>query len=99
MKRTVNTSDLKYSFRKRYLALSAERGSKPNWTALYKEVASKAGVSPVRIQRLILTRIDEDRTATDAELLAFAKVLKTSVQTLSAEASAAILQQSQTQTT
>lgn len=62
MKRTVNTSDLKYSFRKRYLALSAERGSKPNWTALYKEVASKAGVSPVRIQRLILTRIDEDRT-------------------------------------
>ena len=97
MKRKVVTSELKYSFRLRYLAQCAKRGSKPAWAALYSEVASKASVTPRRIQRLILTKVDEERTATDAELLAFARVLKTDVDTLSAEASAAILQQPQTQ--
>jgi hypothetical protein len=99
MRRKIDTQDLKYTVRKRYLALCAGEGKKPSWSTFYHEVASRAYVMPIRIQRLALTRIDEDRTATAAELLAFAKVLKTSVDTLSAEASAAILQQPQIQTT
>lgn len=91
MSKTVSSKSLKYSIRERYIALCARTGKQPDFADLYQVVASAAGVSARRAQRILLANREDLTTATINELGAFAMALGCSADELAAEAAGRVV--------
>lgn len=82
----IDPKSLKYGIRQRYLAHCTRTMKQPDWTAFYETVSKMCGSAARRIQRLVLTKPDNEIIATREELAAFASVLECQIEDLANEA-------------